>query len=377
MTATENVGTSSGGVSLIHVYPDQITKNTEELTLRDVDTTTNYFKNLVDSIRTPRTDATGAVVVDHGLLNPIVVRPVAGRPGSYAIVEGLHRLTAWVEAFGKSKPIPAAIQNLSDEQTVIAQLQGNFFKKDTDRVQYAKQACQLLSWHPEWTMADLANSLNADEPWVRTQLSLTKLPDNIQKKVSDGEIPLNVAYGLARFAGGKKGSEEEKTWAEKQGEWLNRYLQIKDQAGSLQQWIGEAATAVKQISKDLKQGKKGADVGANMEVTFTLRKKTEFEVELKRVVQQHDSVTDQVKADVAEIEKNFSDAASAIFQAGYMRALEWAGKVDPDTKAERKAELESRQAEKQQAADEKKAGKAAHTIARSTGKGNLFSMFKK
>ena len=379
MSTTETLMSTSGGVKLSHIYPNQIMKNDPELTLRDVDETSEYFKRMVESIREPRTDAAGNVLTDHGLLNPIVVRPVAGVPGKYAIVEGLHRLTAWVEAFGTSKPIPASIQDLSDEQTVIAQIQGNTLKKDTDKMEYAKQAGKLLTWHPEWRMEDLAGVLNVDPAWIRTQLSLVKLPDYIQKQVSDGEIPLNVGYGLARFTGGKKGSDEAKTWEEKQKQWLDRYHAIKNQPQSLTQWIAEAGAALKQIKADLKAGKQGADVGANVEVTFTLRKKPEVEVELKRVSEQHDnaSADESVTKAVKDVQEAFPSAAEALFQAGYMRALEWVGKVDPETKAARKQELEAKVAEKQAAQDEKKAGKKADTISRSTGKGNLFNMFGK
>lgn len=73
--------------------------------LRQVDKTKEAYSELVDSIRL------------KGILNPILVREMK-EPGSdetfYAVIDGLHRFTASVDA--GLKEIPAYIRNLQESE---------------------------------------------------------------------------------------------------------------------------------------------------------------------------------------------------------------------------------------------------------------------
>ena len=375
MTATEAPMTDTQHQRVCWV--EQIVRNDTSITLRGVDKDSVAFQHLVQSIKAPRVDETGRTTCDHGLILPIAVRPIEGRPGKYALIDGLQRFTAWQEAFGTSKPIPVIIQEATDDQVLEMQIEANALKTDTKIADYANQILRILDHHPERSLAEQAERLHVEEAWLKQVLSLTKLPVAIQEAVNEKKIPASVGYVLARFTEGgvNKNPERKAFWEGKQSEWLDHYYKVKDEAQGLQRWMGDCATALKQIKKDLKANPNDpSQAGANATPSFTVRKKTELEIELTRV-------NDDLESnpfDFATFSNTANDATkkalNIAFQKGYLACLQYVGQVDPDTLAARKAAMDAKQAERKETQEQKKAGKKSETLARSKG---LFDLFGK
>ena len=362
------VNIAPDSMTLRRLYPQQIFRNDESLTLREVNQDLVAFKNLVESIQTPRTDEEGRVVSDHGLLNPIVVRPLPGQEGKYALIDGLHRFTAWKIAFGDSKPIPSHIVNLSEIQVVKAQIQGNALKVETKRAQFAEAIVRYLDAFPDMSLEDVAKDLNIEAGTLRTWLTLTKLPAHIKEMVdSDPTFPVSVAYVLAKFTDPKvnKDPEAKAFWEKAQKEWIDHYFKIKGEHGGLNRWMGEAAAAVKRLKKERKEGKTTSEVVPGEMVAPVIRPKKELEIEFKRVQEEVETNPTEVP-DTKEVR--------AAFQRGYAAALEWVLSMDDETYNKRKDEKEQQAEQRKAASEEKKAGKKAETVARSTG---LFGLFGK
>ena len=363
--------------TLVKLYPHQIEKNDTGLTLREVDQDSQHFNNLVASILEPRRDDSGNIVSDHGLLNPIVVRPLPGQPGKYAIVDGLHRITAWKKAFGDSKPIPANIIRLSEIGVVRAQIQANALSKKTKHAEFANAVGRMLDAFPEMTVEDVARDLSLEANTIKTWLSLTKLPTAVQEMVDSGVIPATVGFGLARFTDNtvNKDPDAKAFWDAARQSWLDRYLVLKDEPQGLQRWMGEAARALKQAKADRKAGKKAPS--DEIIVAPVFRKKDEINIELKRTredVETSPVTNDKVKA-YATDHPDAEEILKAVFQRGYRAGLEYTLQLDEQTYKQRFEEAQKAKEQKQSAQEDKKAGKKAETIARATG-GSLFGAFK-
>jgi ParB/RepB/Spo0J family partition protein len=328
--------------SLRMILPGNIERNAQDMTLRDVDTDSEHFKRLVESISTPVGN------VDHGLINPISVRPIAGRAGYYALVDGLHRFTAWVEAFGKSKPIPAFVRDLSETEMLKQQIVANAHTKPTGTAEFAKQLTRLFDVDPMMTIEDVAKDLKVESQTVKKWLGLAKLTPDLQSKVDSGEIPQTVAYALSNLSG-KAPDDNPNFWFEQQKDWFQRWEEMKGESQAALRFFGEVANAVKELRKEVR-GDKGRGE-ATFKPVAVVRKKSEIEIELKRTQEFIDSGKAQNPERVA----------------GYRDALQYVLKLDPQTIEQEKKAWEDRQAKKAAAAEEKKAGKKSDSIARSSG----------
>ena len=376
MSAIVDKGTPvNDGRDLRYLFPNQIYRNDDSLTLREVDEDSVQFSHMCESIRQPLIDENGVKVSDHGLLNPIVVRPLPGQDGKYAIVDGFHRLTAWKKVFGDSKPIPAAIRNLSEIQVIRAQVQANALRVETKRAEFATEVLRYMDAFPELSLDEVARDFNQETSTIRSWLTLTKLPESLQKEVDNNELPVTVAIILARFNEPKASPtnsrfdpEIKEFWDKALKEWHQHYQKIKDEPQGLTRWKDEAARALKELKKDRKDNKLPSETGpSSTDPVPVLRSKKEIEIELGRVQEDVDtnpkefSENDQQKDDYV-----------AVYQRGYLAALEWVVSMDPDTFEERKKKKEDAVQERKNSTEEKKAGKKAETISRSTSLAKLF-----
>ena len=361
----------------VGIFPNQIVRNTETITLRDVEEESVDFKNLVESIKAPLIDELGRQTAEHGLLNPISVRPYPGHPGEYCIVDGLHRWFAWRSAFGDSKPIPAYVKNLTDDQVIIAQMEANIHRKETTPIELSNQLLRYLDHHGRMPLSEIAGKLHMEVGWLTQILTLVKLPKLIQEKLNSGEIPTTVGIYLARFSKSTPKEPEKRQILETaQNQWMERYLQLQNTPQGFQQWTGEVVQALKSVRASLKTGSKmSASPGEAIAPVFTFRKKSDVEVELKR--QDTDvlsSFSEEDRTTAEEFAKEYSGAAEFISALGYKKALQWVGQVDPVTIEERQKAIAQKEAEK---ASKKEAGKVEEkreTVARSR---SLYEMFKK
>ena len=366
------------GMELRHLFPNQIYRNDESLTLREVDEDSARFAKLCESIGQPQVNETGVTVSNHGLINPIAVRPLPGQDGKYALIDGFHRLTAWRKVFGDSKPIPAYIKNLSEIQVIKAQVQANALRVETKRAEFATAVLRYMDAFPELSLDEVARDFNQETATIRSWLTLTKLPENLQNEVDNGGLPATVGIVLARFnepraspQNSKFDPEIKSFWDKATKEWYDHYQKIKAEPQGLNRWKDEATRALKELKKDRKDNKLPSETGPSVnDPTPVLRSKKEIEIELSRV--KEDVETSPKEFDQETMSDKEKEEFTAVYQRGYMSALEWVVSMDPDTFEGRKAKKDAAASERKQATEEKKAGKKAETISRSTSLAKLF-----
>jgi ParB/RepB/Spo0J family partition protein len=140
----------------------------------------------------PRKDLKGetfkelkASVAEHGILEPLVVRP---KGKGYELVAGERRLMAAKEL--KLETVPVAIRELDDHTARILMLLENLQREDLEPLEESSAIEELLSDTSDggMTQEELAKKLGKSQPWVANRLRLNKAPTELKRILEKGEI---------------------------------------------------------------------------------------------------------------------------------------------------------------------------------------------
>lgn len=142
----------------------------------------NALQELAESIKT------------HGLLQPLVVRPMPG--GAYQIVAGERRWRACRIA-GLSV-VPVIVKELDDKQTMELALIENLQRKDLNPVEEANGYSRLLKEF-SLTQEEVANRVGKSRAAVTNALRLLNLPDEQLTALAEGKITAGHARALLSF----------------------------------------------------------------------------------------------------------------------------------------------------------------------------------
>ncbi|KMK64418.1 plasmid partitioning protein RepB [Puniceibacterium sp. IMCC21224] len=123
----------------------------------------------------------------HGQQVPIMVRPIAHKPGHYRIVYGRRRLQA-LRSLGI--PAKALVRSLSDEEAILAQGQENTQRLDPSFIEKALFAAELAT--SGYEQAIILDALAVDKPMLSR---MTKVARSIPKPVIE---QIGAAHGIGR-----------------------------------------------------------------------------------------------------------------------------------------------------------------------------------
>lgn len=123
----------------------------------------------------------------HGQQVPIMVRPIADKPGHYRIVYGRRRLRA-LRSLGI--PAKALVRSLSDEEAILAQGQENTQRLDPSFIEKALFAAELAT--SGYEQAIILDALAVDKPMLSR---MTKVARSIPKPVVE---QIGSAHGIGR-----------------------------------------------------------------------------------------------------------------------------------------------------------------------------------
>jgi ParB family transcriptional regulator, chromosome partitioning protein len=127
----------------------------------------------------------------NGLLQPITIRPAAGR--GYELIAGERRLRAaaklgWTE-------IPALVREIDDRALLTLALVENLQRADLDPLEEA-EGYQRLIEEFELTQQQVAEIVSKDRSTVANMLRLLSLPASIRRLLHDSQITLGHARAL-------------------------------------------------------------------------------------------------------------------------------------------------------------------------------------
>ena len=124
-----------------------------------------------------------ASIAEHGLLQPIAVRP---RPrGGYSIVAGERRWRACRMA-GLNE-VPVVVKDVSDEQAMELALVENLQREDLDPVEEAAGIRELMN-RCNLTQEQAAQKLGKSRSALANSLRLLNLPENVLELLKSGFI---------------------------------------------------------------------------------------------------------------------------------------------------------------------------------------------
>ncbi len=130
-------------------------------------------------------------ISQHGVLQPLVVRPILG--GGYEIVAGERRFRA-ARMAGLTE-VPVVIRELTDSQTMELALIENLQRENLSDLELANGYEMLMNEY-DMTQEQIANTVNKSRSAVANTLRLIKLPETVKVMLSSGDITSGHARAL-------------------------------------------------------------------------------------------------------------------------------------------------------------------------------------
>ena len=144
-----------------------------------IDKKSPEFRSLVKSI------------VEHGLLQPILVRPIAN---GFEIVAGYRRFEACRSL--RWRYIQSKIRELSDKQTYEIQLTENIQRQSLDPLEEAEAFQKYVEDFGWGGVSELANKIEKSEEYVSHRIQLLKLPSSAKKQLMQNTISVSQSLEL-------------------------------------------------------------------------------------------------------------------------------------------------------------------------------------
>jgi len=182
LLSNDRQGRPRGGVRNIDV--DRITPNPEQPRLAFDEVS---LEELAASIR------------EHGVLQPILVRPLDG--GDYQLIAGERRWRA-SRAAGLDT-IPALVEEIDDDTALEISIIENLQREDLSPLDEAAMYDRMVRDHG-YSVRRLAQKLGKDKGYLENRLRLADAPDEIRELVSLRKDTLSHAYELMKVDDPKK-----------------------------------------------------------------------------------------------------------------------------------------------------------------------------
>jgi ParB family chromosome partitioning protein len=128
---------------------------------------------------------------EHGLLQPIIVRPFAN---SFEIVAGHRRYQACKSL--RWRFIPCKIHEMTDKQAYEIQLIENIQRKSMDPIEEAEAFRRYIMDFGWGGISELARKISKSEEYVSHRIQLLKLPDDIKGNLITNRINVSQALEL-------------------------------------------------------------------------------------------------------------------------------------------------------------------------------------
>ena len=133
-------------------------------------------------------------IKEHGLIQPILVRPLIG--GGYQIVAGERRYRACRMA-GLTQ-VPVTIRELTDEETMELALIENLQRENLNPLEEALGYKSLMEEY-SFSQEQVAKAVGKSRSAVANTLRLLNLPEDVTELVKEGKLSAGHARALLAF----------------------------------------------------------------------------------------------------------------------------------------------------------------------------------
>ena len=163
------------------------------LPLRDIEPDKNQPRKAFDEDAIAQLSAS---IAEHGILQPIAVRPAP--TGGYRIIAGERRWRAARQA-GLTE-VPVVIREVTDEQAMELALIENLQREDLDPIEEAAGYQQLME-RCNLTQEEAAKRLSRSRSAVANSLRLLNLPKWVMEQVKQGTLSTGHAKVILSLSG--------------------------------------------------------------------------------------------------------------------------------------------------------------------------------
>jgi ParB family transcriptional regulator, chromosome partitioning protein len=144
-------------------------------------------------------DELAASIREHGVLQPVLVRPLG--PGQFQLVAGERRWRA--SQVAGLTTIPAMIEEIDDETALEIAIIENLQREDLSPLDEATMYDKMIREHG-YSIRKLAEKLGKDKGYLENRLRLADAPPEVRELVSLRKDTLSHAYELLKIADPKK-----------------------------------------------------------------------------------------------------------------------------------------------------------------------------
>jgi ParB family chromosome partitioning protein len=134
-----------------------------------------------------------ASVRERGVLQPIIVRAIAGMIDAYEIIAGERRWRASQRA--GLHEVPVILVEADDRQALEIAIVENVQRSDLNAIEEAAGYERLIAEF-SYTQNDLARVIGKSRSHVANTLRLSKLPESVRNMVRDGSVSAGHARAL-------------------------------------------------------------------------------------------------------------------------------------------------------------------------------------
>lgn len=138
-------------------------------------------------------DELAASIRQHGVIQPIVVRPLRGTQDRFEIVAGERRWRA-AQIAGLHE-VPIATVDVSDSEAMEIAIVENVQRADLNAIEEA-QGYHALAQEFKRSADEIARIVGKSRSHVANMMRLTKLPDEVQNMIAMGQLSAGHARAL-------------------------------------------------------------------------------------------------------------------------------------------------------------------------------------
>jgi ParB family transcriptional regulator, chromosome partitioning protein len=130
---------------------------------------------------------------EKGVLQPILVRPIAGEANAFEIVAGERRWRA--AQLAKLHDVPVVVRELSDAESLELAIIENVQRADLNAIEEAAAYHELMDRFG-YTQERLAQEVGKSRSHVANTLRLLKLPESVKAMIRNGRLTAGHARTL-------------------------------------------------------------------------------------------------------------------------------------------------------------------------------------
>ena len=160
----------------------------EEIAVRDIKPSSGQARKIFDQ---EKLEELIVSIRNHGVIQPVVVRPAAG--GGYELIAGERRWRA-CQKLGLEK-IPAIVKEYKDDEATAVSLIENIQREDLNPLEEA-QAYRRLMEEFGLTQEEVSKRVGKSRPFVANMVRLLELPPEIKGMLENGRLTAGHARAL-------------------------------------------------------------------------------------------------------------------------------------------------------------------------------------